>query len=233
MNLSSKILLEWLKPYRLVTVLILLGAAMLVLNQFSLGKKWLSPLYDSSFRLSAEIPDGRLMLRWNALVNPWRHPARELTFQTELKLPLLLRNTGGRIAEIEAMRLLSSWQDGHIIWEGLWLAEDRAWDRATPIEAQIRQHRHRLTSIPVEPHASPRQQIVDFVPVDHPLPLAKAAYRNLLQVKVTGTDGWLNLLQFSFSIADDFELQDSRGYRYQHWQPFAVAPRNPESPESR
>ena len=201
---------------------------LLGLSQTPGGKRWLLRTIDlltlSPYELAVDIPPEGVMLRWNALVNPWRHPSKELTFETELKLPLVWRNSGGLTARIEAVRLLSEWQGKEIVWEALWEAEEREWDPGSPIETQIQQSRIPLSPFEVEPHAPPLRKVLDFAPLDHPRPLGQGAYHNLLQVKLADKQEWQDLRRFSFFIPADFALADSRGYRYQYWQPFPVGP---------
>lgn len=216
------------KRHPFVTALLVLVILLLGLSQLPGGRPWLLRTFDlslfSSYELKAELPPEGVMLRWNALVNPWRHPSQDLTFQTELKLPLLLSNIGGGTARIEAVRLLSEWQGKKIVWEALWQAEEREWDPGSPIEAQIQQHRSPLAMIEVESHDPPQRFVLDFAPLDQPRPVAQGTYHNQLQVKLADREQWQNLLRFSFTIPDDFALVDGRGYRYQYWQPFAVGP---------
>jgi len=219
-NSSPKPPLAWFRRHQWVMVLILLAAAVFVLSRFDIGKQWLSPLYDPNVRLQAEIPGSQVMLRWNALVNPWRHPERDQTFQTELRLPLVLHNSGGGKAEVEALRVLSSREQEQIVWEGLWLAQDRQWDRSLPIEPQIQQSRSPLTPFEVAARDSATPRLVDFVPLEHPRPLARGIYHNRLQARLAGSERWVDLLRFDFTIPEAFKLQDSRGYRYQFWQSF-------------
>jgi hypothetical protein len=218
--------LTQIKRHPVITVAAVLVMLLLGLSQTPGGKRWLLRAVDlvslSPYQLVVNIADEGVMLRWNALVNPWRHPSQDLTFQTELKLPLLLRNTGGWAARIEAVRLLSEVEGKEILWQALWEAEEREWDPGSPIEAQIQQHRSRLTPFEVGSHETPQRKVLDFVPLDHPRPLGRGTYHNLLQVKLADRKDWQDLLRFSFFIPADFALQDSRGYRYQYWQAFPV-----------
>ncbi|MGD8589370.1 MAG: hypothetical protein PVG22_11140 [Chromatiales bacterium] len=220
--------LAQMKRHPIITLVAVLVILLLGLSQIPGGRHWLlRPIHlltSPAYELRAEIPAEGVMLRWNALVNPWRHPSQELTFQTELKLPLLLRNSGGLGARIVAVRLLSEVEGKEIVWEALWEAEEREWDPGSPIEAQIQQHRALLTPFVVESHEPPQRKVLDFVPLDHPRPLAQGTYHNLLQVKLADQEKWQDLLRFSFFIPANFTLQDSRGHRYQYWQPFAVGP---------
>ena len=222
-------ILAQLKRHPILSVSILLVLLLLGLSQLPGGRPWLLRTFDHvplpSHELSAEIaPPAGVMLRWNALVNPWRHPTKELTFQTELKLPLLLRNGGVGTAKIEAVRLISERQGKRIVWEALWQAEEREWDPASPIEAQIQQHRTTLDLIKVVSHAPARRIVLDFAPLDYPRHLPQGTYHNQLEVKLAGKRKWQDLLRFSFTIPAEFALEDGSGYRYQYWQPFAVGP---------
>jgi hypothetical protein len=216
-----------LKQYPTLATLSLFVAVLLLVSLLPLGRKWFAHLPQeltlASAEVTAELVGDQLMLRWNALVNPWRHPYRDLTFETELKLPLSLRNTGGRLAEIEAVRLLSRRQEGEqIVWEGLWLAEDREWELRQPIEPQIQQHRRPLKPFTLEPYDPPLSLRVDFVPLDYQGLLPQGNYENRLQVRQSGSAGWVEVLHFGFTIPAAFKLEDGSGYRYQYWQPFAL-----------
>jgi hypothetical protein len=217
-----------MKRHPILAISILLVILLLGLSQIPVGKRWLLRTIDfvtlSSHELVADIPDEGVMLRWNALVNPWRHPREDLSFETELKLPLVLRNSGGRAARIQAVRLLSEGEGREIVWQALWEAEEWDWDLGSPIEVQIQQHRTPLSPIEVEPHAPPQRKILDFAPLDYPGHLPQGTYRNLLQIKLADRDNWQNLLRFSFSIPADFALEDGLGFRYQYWHPFPVGP---------
>lgn len=221
-------ILAQLKRHPIVSAIVVLAALLLVLSQLPGGRPWLLRTLDlaplASSELTAEIPPEGVMLRWNALVNPWHHPSKDLTFQTELKLPLLLHNEGVGTAKVEAVRLISERQGKQIVWEALWQAEERQWDPTSPIEAQIQQHRTPLGLIKIGSHGSPQRLVLDFAPIDYPGHLPRGTYHNRLQVKLAGNEKWRNLLRFSFTIPADFALEDGSGYRYQYWQPFAVGP---------
>lgn len=100
-----------LKRHPLIAILIVIGSSLVALSQFTDATRKLILLADNLFsqpayRLVSEVPDTSLMLRWNGLVYGWRHPARDLTFKNELRLPLGLKNRGNLPAHIEQFRLL-------------------------------------------------------------------------------------------------------------------------------
>ena len=219
-------LLNRMKNHPLLAVLMVIGIVLIALSQFTVATNKLFTqikgiFAESSYQLAVELP-GETLLRWNGLVNSWRHPVKDLSFETELRLPLTIRNSGNQQANIEALRLISQWQGQQITWEAVWSARDFEWERFVPIEAQIQQHRDRLTPFAVEADKPGLAMIIDFAPVDYALELRQGSYRNLLQAKEAGTDGWVDLQQFDFTIPDDFELQGNRVSGYQYWQNFPL-----------
>lgn len=216
-----------MKNHPVLAVLIVIGIVLIALSQFTAATNKLftqikGVFSESSYQLVVELPDETLMLRWNGLVNSWRHPVKDLSFETELRLPLRIKNSGNQLANIEALRLISQWQGQQITWEAVWSARDFEAERFAPIEAQIQQHRDRLTPFAVEPDKPGLSMTIDFAPVDYALELRQGSYRNLLQAKQAGTEGWVDLQQFDFTIPDDFELSGTRISRYQYWQSFPL-----------
>lgn len=214
-----------LKRRPLIAILIVIGSSLVALSQFTDATRKLVSLAENLFshpayRLVSDIPDASLMLRWNGLVYGWRHPARDLTFETELRLPLGLKNSGNVSAHIEQFRLLSECGAQQIVWEAVWKAREFTWERLAPIEPQIQQQRDRLKPFSIEPDKPSQHETIDFVPVDYPEALGQGSYRNLLQARVSGTEGWVDLMTFSFTIPADFKLGDERISRYQYWQQF-------------
>ncbi len=219
-----------MRNHPLLVVLMFLGAILIALSQFTPATgKLFSQIKDlfseSSYQLETDLSDKTLMLRWNGLVNSWRHPVKELSFQSELRLPLVLRNAGNKLAQIDALRLVSQWQGRQITWEALWTARDFEWERNAPIEPQIQKQRDRLNPFALEADQPGLRLSMDFVPVDYALELSKGHYRNQLQAKVADTEGWVDLLQFEFTIPDEFELSGSHVSRYQYWQSFPLEQR--------
>ena len=213
-----------------MVVLIFLGAILIVLSQFTPASgKLFSQIKDlfseSSYQLETDLSDKTLMLRWNGLVNSWRHPVKDLSFQSELRLPLVLRNAGNKLAQIDALRLVSQWQGRQITWEALWTSRDFEWERNAPIEPQIQKQRDRLNPFVLEADQPGLRISIDFVPVDYAQELSEGHYRNQLQAKVADTEGWVDLTQFEFTIPDDFELSGSHVSRYQYWQSFPLEQR--------
>lgn len=172
--------------------------------------------------LTAELVDRAVLLRWNGLVNSWRHPARSIFYETELRLSLTLRNQTNRDVEIQQLRLLTQAGDRQITWEGIWQAQAFERDIWAPFDPQIQQHRESLKPFKLEDRASALALMVDFVPLDYASELTQGSYSNRLQASLSDSDQWVELTQFDFTIPEDFELSGSHVSRYQLWQTFAL-----------
>lgn len=220
-------LLDRMKNHPVVTVLLFVVILLIGLSQFTsatgrLYQQIRALFTETTPHLVVEIPNQTLMLRWNELVNSWRHPQKDLRFETELRLPLSFRNDGGKAARIEALRLLSSRQGREITWEALWQARDFKLEPYALVEPQIQAHRDRLVPFSVKPGETTQQLLIDFVPLDFPRELPPGSYRNRLQAKPAGAQAWQDLLQFDFTVAEDFKLSDLHISRYQTWQSFPL-----------
>ncbi|WP_177418352.1 hypothetical protein [endosymbiont of Lamellibrachia barhami] len=231
MNLPLKNLVERffneIKSRPLLAALMVLGSLLIGLSQFTTATQNLvnqakALLFTPEYRLVATVPDANLLLRWNSLTQSWQHPRRDIWFETEMRLPLSLRNTGDRVAGIEGLKLLSQGEGQSITWEAVWIAQHFEWERWASIEPQIQKQRERLTPIMLEPGQPALLEDIDFVPLDFADELAAGRYTAQLQARVTGTEGWIELLRFSFTIPEDFVLASGRVSRYQYWQRFAV-----------
>ncbi len=223
----TDLMLARMKNHPLLAVLMFIGTVLIALSQFTTATgKLFSQVKDlfseSSYQLVAELPDKTLLLRWNGLVNSWRHPVKNLAFESELRLPLELRNAGNKVAQLDALRIVSQWQGRAITWEAVWTAREFEWERNAPIEPQIQQQRNRLQPFALEPDQPGLRVSIDFVPLDYAQELGKGDYRNQLQAKVAGREDWVDLLRFEFTVPDDFELSGSRISRYQYWQDFPL-----------
>ncbi|MBL3599024.1 MAG: hypothetical protein JMN25_04040 [gamma proteobacterium endosymbiont of Lamellibrachia anaximandri] len=216
-----------IKSRPLLAALMVLGSLLIGLSQFTTATQNLvnqakALLFTPEYRLVATVPDANLLLRWNSLTQSWQHPRKDVWFETEMRLPLSLRNTGERVAGIEGLKLLSQGEGQSITWEAVWIAQDFEWERWAPIEPQIQKQRDRLTPIIFEPGQPALHKEIDFVPLDFADELAAGHYTAQLQARVTGTEGWIELLHFSFTIPEGFMLASGRVSRYQYWQRFAV-----------
>ena len=74
----------------------------------------------------------------------------------------------------------------------------------------------------LEPGQPTRREEIDFVPIDFPEELTNGHYTALLQAWVTGTEDWVELLRFDFTIPENFSLSSERISRYMYWQRFVV-----------
>ena len=133
MNAPSKNLVERffieMKNRPLLATLIVLGSVLIGLSQFTTATQKLIAqakdlLYSPAYRVVATVPEANLLLRWNSMTRSWQHPGKDAWYETEMRLPLSLRNDGNRVANIEALRLLSQDNGRRIIWEALWIAQD-------------------------------------------------------------------------------------------------------------
>lgn len=220
-------MLTGIKQHPVLALLVLFGTILIVLSLFtgitmSLYQRDEALFPESNYQLKVVVPDAQVMLRWNGLVNSWRHPDRDLRFETELRLPVRFFNNGNKTAKIEALRLLSLWQKQQITWEALWTSHSFDVEPMAPIEPQIQQARERLLPFAVEDDEAGLDMTLDFAPLNYAALLRQGSYQNLLQARVAGTEGWVDLLQFEFSIADDFELSGSRVSGYQYWHHFPL-----------
>lgn len=212
---SGKRLLGGIRRHLWLLVFILTGCLAVVVIQLTgsrgeLQNPFTSSLGESPARLTATIPDEQIRLRWNGLVNSWRLPGGEITYNTEMQLPLSLRNDGHRKIEIEALRLVSTGRDLSIIWQAVWTSRAFTWERLAPIEPQIQQARQPLTPLIVETGAEETSITLDLVPLNHAAALGPGEYHNLLQAKLADTGVWEDLLAFDFTIPEDFELSGAR-----------------------
>ena len=231
MNAPSKNLVERffteMKNRPLLATLIVLGSVLIGLSQFTTATQKLIAqakdlLYSPAYRVVATVPEANLLLRWNSMTRSWQHPGKDAWYETEMRLPLSLRNDGNRVANIEALRLLSQDNGRRIIWEALWIAQDFEWERWAPIEPQIQKQRGRLKPFALEPDRPALRQEFDFAPLDFADELPTGRYTNRLQARMTGTEDWIELLRFAFTIPEDFMLASGRVSHYQYWQRFAL-----------
>ena len=211
----------------LLWVMVLFGGVMLVVLDLvpDLGDRVTqdAPPADTEQAPTAEITDRSVLLRWNGLVNSWRHPSRPVRYETELRLSLALGNDTGRDVEIQQLRLLSEAGERLITWEALWQARSFERDMWAPIDPQIQQHRQPLSTVTLEDGEPALPLRVDFVPLDHPSALPQGGYTNRLQARLSDRDQWVELIAFDFTIPEDFELSGSHVSRYQVWQTFPLS----------
>jgi hypothetical protein len=212
----------------LLWIMLLFGAVMLVVMDLlpNFGDRLMgthdAPPADADRALTAEIVDHSVLLRWNGLVNSWRHPSRPIRYETELRLSLALRNDTGRDVEIQQLRLLSEAEERLITWEALWQARSFERDMWAPIDPQIQRYREPLSTVTLEDGEPALPLMVDFVPLDHTPELPQGGYTNRLQARLSDRDQWVELTAFDFTIPEDFELSGSHVSRYQVWQTFPL-----------
>jgi hypothetical protein len=95
-----------IKSRPLLAVVMVLGSLLIGLSQFTTATQKLldqakSLLITPEYRLVAKVSDNNLLLRWNNKVLSWEHPGKDVWYETEMWLPLSLRNAGDRVASIE------------------------------------------------------------------------------------------------------------------------------------
>lgn len=185
-------------------------------------------LSDKSYEIKGDIRSPAVEVRWNGYNNRgWRHPIRNVEYENELRLRLSLKNIGNVPAVVEGLRILTDWDGREIIWEGVYEADNLPLIPAAPIEPQIQKHRNQLLPFSITGRNAVVFKTIDFTPINYTEPLAFGTYKNILQIKESSSDVWLNVLSFTFTIPSDFKLVEFRHgskspsiLRYWYWQSF-------------